>query len=166
MMNDTNSLRKEFEIQKNKLFGEMLGVKAFYSINTKGCYHVLIDGHIVCNVFIDEHNNLACKIPYLIPIHYLTLFRRFFNEYLENEDSYYHRSGTGFFIDYFDKFYKYLCVAQVQQMCNIDDVDCEDLNERCFRLWLIGDTYTKKGGVLANNYYYQKLHWDNKLFER
>ena len=165
-----NELKDEFDEKRNKRFAKILGIDKFYMKNMSNVmkyYHVEIDGHIVDKIYIDEYNNLSCKIPYLIPIHYLSLFRKFFNEYLENEDTYYHRSGTSFFINYFKKFYNHLIVPQVQEMCDIDDIECENLERGCFRSWLITDSYCcKKGGNLINDYEIKKLGWNPDLFER
>lgn len=166
-VNCENNLREMFEFEKNRLFAKILGVKHFHMYRKNNFCNILIDGNIVCDVHIDKYNNITCEIPYLMPIDYLSKFRNFFNEYLENKNSYHHRSGTGFFVEYFEKYYKYLCVPQVQQMCDIDDIDCEKVDEKCFRGWLITTSYcTKEGGVLVNNSNYSKLNWNIELFKK
>lgn len=165
-----NELKDEFDKERNKRFAKILGADSFNMKNMSNVmkyYRVEIDGNIVDKIYIDEYNNLDCEIPYLIPTCYLPLFRKFFNEYLENEDTYYHRSGTSFFIRYFKKFYDYLIVSQVQEMCDIDDIECENLERGCFRAWLITDSYCcQKGGNLKNNNKFKKLDWNTDLFER
>lgn len=165
-----NELRDEFDKERNKRFAKILGADSFNMKNMSNVmkyYRVEIDGNIVNKIYIDEYNNLHCEIPFALPVHYLSLFRRFFNEYLEREDSFKHRSGSGFFIRYFKTFYSCLSISQVQAMCNIDDMECENLEHGCFRTWLITDSYCCcEGGNLKNNYNFEKLGWDTDLFER
>lgn len=165
-----NELRDEFDKERNKRFAQILGADSFNMKNvskTKEYYRVEIDGNIVDGIHIDEYNNLYCEIPQALRVYYLSLFRRFFNEYLEKEDLFKHRSGSGFFIIYFKTFYSCLTVSQVQEMCDIDDIECENLERGCFRAWLITDSYCcREGGNLKNDYNFEKLGWDTDLFER
>lgn len=108
--------------------------------------NVIINGYKVKGIEIDEYNNVIIdRIDYM-PIECLKILRILFNEYLENKDSYYHRTGTGLFIEYFEKHYKRLSLKYIREMCKIDSIDNEGKGEG-FRDWLVGDSYSEGGNI-------------------
>ena len=68
------------------------------------------------------------------------------NMYEREECQYTHRSGIGFFIQYFEEYCDKLTIPEIQQMIDWDDADTK--KERGgFAEWLIGTSYTTRGNL-------------------
>jgi len=113
--------------------------------------NVTMDDYSVTDIDIDQYNNLSFEKCPIMPIEYLEKFRRLLNGYLEHETSYYHRSGTSFFIQYFEDKHDKLDMEYTKKMCAIDDVDNEssssNRDDSGFREWLVGTYYTTDGNL-------------------
>jgi len=150
-------------------FAKELGVKQLRFRKTEGddfgseCWNITIDNYTIRNLEIDQWNNLQFSQCSIMPIEYLKKLRRFFNEYLENRNSYHHRTGTAFFINYFEEYSNKLNIQFVQAMCNIDDIDNEGQDDgdkySGLRNWLIGTSYDSDGNLQRFK------NWKYKHFE-
>jgi len=127
--------RKAYIETREKLFAKELNVKTcrIRKEETQSI-SIRLDQYVVKSIQIDKYNNLSCKIPKPIPLQYLEKFRRLFNEFIEHQGSYYHRTGTGFFINYYRQ--QETDVDTIDAMCIIDDVDSEHPDHN-FRTWLV-----------------------------
>lgn len=150
--------------QMNQEFAKILNIKVITVEVQKGISRdflsLTIDKYTINYIAIDQYNNLSCEIPQKIPIEYLIKIRRFLNEYLEHQDSHYHRTGTSFLIYYFEQHTKELTIDEITQICEMDDVDCEYDNKN-FREWLVGTSYSSDGNLKS---YRPDLSYD--LFKR
>lgn len=164
MREETEFVKEEKKIidmankMKIDVFEDILGIKSLVisekKLDWESEYDIVMDGHAVNDISIDKYNNLHCEVPDFIPIEYLEKFRRFFNEYFEHRESYYHRSGTGFFIRYFKQHSDELDTEYVKEMCEIDEEDCKDVDSN-FRWWLVSNSYS--GDIGGNLKRYSKL---------
>lgn len=101
-------------------------------------YYVKMDKHYV-EVEIDQYNNLYLrKISGELPFEYIKKFRELFNDYLEHEDTYNHRAGCGFMIDYLRKYCDNISKTLLENMCKLDDNDGE--KHSTFREWVYGSS--------------------------
>jgi hypothetical protein len=134
----------------NKEFVRELGIDNLSIEIKKGNIETFIfltiDTYKINYVNIDQYNNLYCEVPQQIPINYISKIRRFFNEYIEHQDSWYHRSGTGFLIHYFENQCRSLTKEDIQALCDLDDEDCENPTSN-FRGWLVGTAFTSYGNL-------------------
>lgn len=147
-----NQYITQAEKQVGKIIAKEFGVKSIViseyhsQFAPANAFNVNIDGYKITGIEIDDANNVSLARVDLMSIEYLEKVRLLFNEYLENVNSYHHRTGTAFFIEYFRRHYKKLTKDVVQKMCDIDDVDNEGESEG-FREWLVGDSYCTGGNL-------------------
>lgn len=103
--------------------------------------------YCVSNIEIDNYNNLNCKSTFMPPV-FLTYFRIILNNHFEDEDQcYYLRLGSHFFINYFQQHELLIDDDYLGQMLAIDDRMPKQKGGLSFREWLLGRNNDGRGQI-------------------
>ena len=97
---------------------------------------IVIDGHQITNVTMDQYNNTHCSIGKQIPVEYLPIFGRILNE-LYFVHNYNGRANYGIHVRYFERFSKELSLEDIKTMFKTGN-GCKNDKSEGFREWLLG----------------------------
>lgn len=141
-------------INECKNLSEDMSYKLFLMIESKKS---------IIHIHIDKYNNCRLYFPIpKIPIDIIEKIRQLLNEYLEHEQGYFHRSGTGFIISYYKEMKSQLTMSEIVQLCKLDDNNCEHEKEG-FRNWVLGENFYKKYMPLKSIRHFYDSYGDSYL---
>ena len=160
-MTDITDLEREYDRAVTELhdqfikdvgarIAEILGVETFsFDGENFPSYHfkkLTIDGYSILDVRIDEYNNFYCRFDVKIPIDVMAKFHSLLINVIEHKNTYRHRTGTGLYICYYEKFHDALTVDEIVSLCE-DNLRSPESATSNFKEWLVGTSYSSTPNI-------------------
>lgn len=141
-------IEKDLKRERSKRIGAVICEQypniEFVVVGTKT---LTINSISLKDIHVDQYNNFYAKFPKKkFALDLLPVFRGLIQEMFEKPDSYVHRTGIGFFIDYFENYSDDMTVEEIQQMIDWEDADTEK-DDFGFGEWLLGTSYSSSGNL-------------------